>query len=238
MDLSLLGCVNKHYWVSKRERDYANTYGFTYQISNCPICGLAQQSVIRYISLPLKPNNYIAYKFTVPTFSKRYSMSQYDLKTYKRDRILTLLEANNISIVLSDDNDSRYIVNDRFAFFVTKSHRLTSDLYMFVPKDDPILSELSKAIKLDRKDAARLRGPKPPKIKVESMEDIIGNQLMIGDWIAYVCCNIMYIGQIEKFTEKSMTVHDMKGKSKSSVKSKASSLLSKDQMLIYKLSNN
>lgn len=190
-----------------------------------------------YVDINTLPPYISAHTFTVKTFGDLKYASEGIFKTYTRDRVLSILETHNVDIALSGFRDALNISKPSFAYFATSRSRTTSDLYLFVSNEDPILNEIADAIALDKKDAAALRKKLPPKCKVESMDDIIGTPLFVNDWIAYCKCNTMYIGQIEKFTEKTITVHDIQGLKTSSIFSGASSKLSPEQMLIYRLSH-
>jgi hypothetical protein len=95
---------------------------------------------------------------------------------------------------------------DNLGIVYSRRARSTSDLYMVVDASDPILSEIKSAIKLDRIDAKKKRVATPPKPVITFMLDIIGSPIYLGDWIAFTSCNEMQIGEVIKFTEKTMTV--------------------------------
>jgi hypothetical protein len=107
---------------------------------------------------------------------------------------------------------------------------------MIVPDGDPILDRIKEAVRLDNKDAKAARIAKPKKKIVTSRPGIIGENLEVGDWVAFCRCNEMLVGQILRFTDKAMTCVDLNGKQYPSVYASQSALLDKDQMIIYKLS--
>ena len=186
----------KYVWIAP---DTHTILGQPYRMMriNCPSCN-------NTVSPNNKVNNvngdYVAFRITVPTYAKFIVRNDKDVSNYPQDAVILALIKNGFKRHLPDNHwtpSFLFIDNERQAAFEIHHNRKTSDLYLVVPKDDPIIAELKIAAK--EATLAKKNAPKPLIPKIESMLDVTNQTLKVGDYVTYWATKSLEFGIVKSF---------------------------------------
>jgi len=236
MHYILAKCWNNHTWEGRttsleKSTSFNNRGELEKMVPRlCPECGNACYNYILEYNDP----SFIINKFNVRTFAGVLHTDIQALKNYPSDEILRVLYSENFVITKTEGSypTKIYLENNKkqTAMIESEYRKKIGKLYLATPINDPIIKKIKASVKLENQKIIKT------KIKITSMPDVIGTDLKIGDWVAFVKHNTINVAKIIKFNEKTLGLKDKKGRTYSAY-SHNSSLLNEQQLLVFLLSN-
>ena len=195
---TLLSCYNcNHLWIKPHFRYGDNT--------KCPQC---KNGSFESISHYLDPNLYPT-KIQVVTFGKNLLLGKRpnfytvkDVEAYPKDRVLLALEGAGYTIVKSASHIEYNDTKGNIVLFKTRPDRATTEVYILQYDENSalpqLLTEKNKEEKAYRKTLPQPTPKKPPHT---SIKDALGNDVHVGDWVAYWATKSLGFGRVEDIGE-------------------------------------
>jgi len=198
----------------------------------CPKCKTTKLYLITNYDPTFTVTNLVSGTFGDVRYSRLAN-----LLSFKEDSIRKLLVANNY-VVSPDSNDSTVIYAHpagNKVIFVIEEGRKTQNVIILSPEKDEIIAKVIEANKADKRARKTIAPPKP--VLPTKYKDFLGEELTIGDWVAYATFNYtnLQVGRITKINEKSVSLSTGK-RSKSISKNSAQIVkLSKERAVLLSL---
>ena len=188
---------NTHLWIQSR--------GSVIQWGNfrtkCPHC----QSSVKLITSKITGNpNYITRKVSFTLVEARLAWDNVAMEDFiKTSALLTLLKSRNFAA--RDINSAPWsfiFENDKneFVVFIWANKRKTSTMYIGLQEEDSeFLAEIAKANAQDKKNSmnARREKSKEEKPSITTMQDVLGYQIKVGDYVMQWSSSSLTFGKIE-----------------------------------------
>lgn len=206
ISFGLLRCAYEHVFPMQYTTSILPRYGNRLENNNyeCPVCKIKNLYLITQYDPSFKITNFI-----VGTFEKIDEWNGIDrLLSTNEDSIRKLLKAENYSLALDSTREHIIYVNPtgNKIVFKIKNGRKTQPLFVLSPEKDEIIAKIDAANKHDKRIRKSIALPKP--IMPTKYKDFLGDELTIGDWVAYAQYNYSNLecGRIVKINEKTVSI--------------------------------
>jgi hypothetical protein len=198
--------MNNLIWFScihAKCKQWSGVSPITFKNKKCPFCGNSYGVIVIADNAP----NLFPTSFKVYTYAKKMRTVA-NFKSYPDDLILTTLKnfgfRERISGGFSPYQFDKLIVFDGpngtvASFYAGNKKRKTTDLYLFVSLNDPIIEAINIAVKKQKQEHKLAELIKEKEPSIETMSDARGNLLKVGNWVVYWTSGSLGFGKIKDF---------------------------------------